>query len=125
MRTALTALELWYLVASGRATAYAPGVMEQVIENRSGWDDLPAWGGDYVAVEDCSLVGYHVWLEVDGNRFGPYLVADCAAEADREYLSEIGFAVDLSAPLAEKLGLPLDDVRVWALNEEPLLQRAW
>ena len=120
MRTALTALELWTLVASGKATAYAPGVMEQVVANRERWGQLPPWSGHHVAVQDCALVGRPVWLEVDGQRHGPYLVADCAAAHDRAYQDAIGFPVDLSAPLAAELGLPLENVRVWAVDESGL-----
>jgi len=107
------------LVATGRATHYAPGVMAQVIANRveMGDIDLNVPHEDYVAVMDPAYLGDQVWLELpDGRVSGPHLVVDCAARHDRADLEADGFAVDLSYSLAQALGTvgaPLEDVKVW------------
>jgi hypothetical protein len=106
-------------IAYGKATHYAPGVMDRVIANRQRWGQLdltqPHLG--YVALQSAAYINDRVWLEFpDGMVIGPYLVADCARHADIAYQDRIGFAVDLSYELAAQLqtvGRPVYGVRVW------------
>lgn len=110
-------------VVGGVATRYDPGVMEKVVENRLGWGqlDLSRGHSGYIAVADCKLLDELVWLGwPDGSFSGPHLVADCGAQHDQEYLDEIGFAVDLSYPLAVEHGVldaPLPGVTVWLCDD--------
>jgi len=100
-------------VAEGRATRYAPGVMEQVVDNRLKWGqlNLSQFHDGYVAVRDCRYLDERIWLEwPDGKLSGPHLVADCGAAHDQAYLEEIGFAVDLSWELAVRYGVVNDVV---------------
>ena len=107
------------MIASGLATRYDPGVMDQVVENRVDWGQvdpsLLALG--YVALLDCERIGEPVWLEhPDGRVVGPVVVADCAQEEHREELIGRGFAVDLSYELAVELGAveaPVMGMKVW------------
>lgn len=119
------------LVATGMATRYAPGVMDQVVANRQQWGQLlgetrPA---DCVALLSCEWLGHEVWLELpDGRIHGPLLVVDCAAAQDQERLEQLGFAVDLSYELAVKLGVldaPLRGVMVWDANPRAGKQTAY
>ena len=107
------------LIASGLATRYDPGTMEQVYQNRLQWrqvTECPECLGR-VALLDCSRLDERVWLRVDGAWVGPVHVVDCAARHDRERLEKKGFAVDLSWLLAKWLGV-VDDIKrgvqVWA-----------
>jgi len=111
-------------IAVGKATRYDPGLMQQVVQNRIKWGQLnPNQGGrylGYVAVYDCALIGESVVLELPGGVYsGPHLVADCGAVHDQEYLDSIDFAVDLSYPLAQRLGAidaPIEGVKVWLIS---------
>lgn len=111
------------LIASGLATRYDPGVMDEVVYNRVQWGqvdaDTPHLG--YVALLGCDRLGEQVWLEhPDGRVIGPAVVADCAARRDRARLVQLGFAVDLSWELAQVLGVvdaPVVGFKVW--DREP------
>ena len=107
------------IIASGIATRYAPGVMDEVVENRARWGHLD--GGQqvagYVALLDCDRLGELVWLQApDGRIVGPVTVADCAAAQHRDARIAQGFAVDLSWELALLLGVidaPVGGFTVW------------
>jgi hypothetical protein len=112
------------LVATGKATAYREGLMEKVVENRLKWGhidtSLPHTG--YVALADKKYVGERVLLELPtGEWVGPLLVADCGAMKDQQHLVDIGFAIDLSYPLAVKYlknpRTPLHGVKVWLISD--------
>ena len=111
-------LVLAVLLASGEATRYDPGVMEQVVENRMGWGQV-ASGTDparSIALLDCDRIGETVWLEAGGRLVGPLTVADCAQRGHRADLEERGWAIDVSYELGVELGMEFDDlegVRVW------------
>jgi len=70
------------IVATGWASQYAPGVMEQVIENRQRWGQLPATlppVDGHIAAVRCSALGEVWWLRPQGTRaWGQFLVVDCA-----------------------------------------------
>ena len=107
------------LIASGLATRYDPGTMDQVYQNRQRWGQVtecPECLGR-VALLDCSRLDERVWLRVDGAWLGPVHVVDCAAGHDRERLVKKNFAVDLGWLLARWLGV-IDDVKrgvqVWS-----------
>ncbi len=105
------------LLAIGIATSYGPGVMDEVVANRTAWGQLPAASHrGYVALADCDHIGRRVGLEMPGGVWmGPMLVADCGAAHDQEYLKRIGFAVDLSYELAVELGVPRPGLwKVWS-----------
>ena len=107
------------VIASGVATRYAPGVMDEVVQNRARWGHIdpavPVKG--YVALLDCDRLGELVWLGApDGRVVGPVMVADCAKAHHREGLAGRGFAVDLSWELAVELGVigaPVGGFTVW------------
>lgn len=103
------------LIASGLATRYDPGVMQATVANRIMWGQLPEDTDPTrcVALMDCDRIGSEVWLEYGWTVAGPFVVADCAAKQDRERLTQLHFAVDLSYELAKELQLPWPDVRVW------------
>ena len=109
------------LLASGTATRYDEGVMDQVVANRANYGqlDLSTPHGGYVALLDCTHLGRAVWLQQGGRIGGPYLVADCAQAAHRQMLVDRGWAVDLSYELGLEWGVT-DDVgrgfRVWSID---------
>ena len=77
----------------GYASAYAPGVMQEVIEARflnDWWPNTPRrdWytAAGYVAGMDCAKVGQMATLVTPDGREWPVLIADCAGNdgpADR------------------------------------------
>lgn len=107
------------LLATGLATRYNPGIMDPVVANRVEWGqiDTRQYHVGYVAMLDRDDIGRLVWLEhPDGRVVGPVIVADCAGEADRERLQQLGWAVDLSYELAVQLDVVHDivrDFKVW------------
>ena len=111
MRTVTAAV----LIASGMATRYDPGVMQPTVANRIRWGHVPSGtdAAECLALMDCQRLGNLVWLEHGGTVDGPYTVCDCAQARHRDYLTRIGFAVDLSYELAQELELPMPDVKVW------------
>ena len=92
------------LIASGKATAYAPGVMDTVVANRVEWRQIDPniRHKGYVALLECSHIGRLIWLQHGLQVDGPYMVADCAASHDRDRLRVLGWAVDLSYELAQE-----------------------
>ncbi len=107
------------IIASGIATRYDPGVMDEVVENRTRWGHLDpdAQVAGYVALLDCDRLGELVWLQAPGGRvLGPVMVADCAQDAHRDGLLDRGIVVDLSWELALVLGVvdaPVGGFTVW------------
>ena len=100
------------LIATGLATRYDPGVMEQVYQNRLQWHQVtpcPECVGR-VALLDCSRLDERVWLRVDGAWTGPVHVTDCAAGHDQIQLKKKSWAVDLGWLLAKALDV-IDDVK--------------
>lgn len=123
--------ETMILIAKGKATHYNPGLMDLVLANRIRWGHLtpqhlaqPHIG--YVALRDACHIGSLVWMrflgtvkpdDVEQDWAGPFLVIDCGAVKDYEYLDRIGFAIDLSYELAVRyntVGRPIQNVQVWA-----------
>ena len=113
--TPALALSAPTVIASGLATRFAPDVMQIVVANRILYGELSEDTDptQCVALMDCDRIGSEVWLEYGWQVAGPFVVADCAAAQDRERLTQLHFAVDLSYELAKELQLPWPDVRVW------------
>lgn len=103
------------VMATGLASQYSPGVMEQVVENRQRWDQLPATlppVAGHIAVEDCGALG-EVWLlrPAGAEVWERFLVVDCAGPQLREdgltggeWMEENGIVVEVGYPTAERWG---------------------
>jgi hypothetical protein len=80
-----------FLIVTGWASQYDPGVMQRTIavrqSGRTAYDlhaDLPTVDG-YVAVPDCSLIGTLIEVRPLGaDEWELFLVADCASRSDRQ-----------------------------------------
>jgi hypothetical protein len=113
-------------IAEGKATRYNPGIMERVVANRVRWKqlDLSQAHAGYIALADPQHLGKLAWIGwPDGRLTGPYLVADCGAQKDQDYLKAIGFAVDLSWELAQQFHVtnrPLPGVTVYLQRQEEI-----
>ena len=71
----------------GRASQYAPGVMQKVIANRQDWGQIPQDLSKYdgfIAVQECDNIGKEYLLIHEGKS---YLVlgTDCACKTDHQY----------------------------------------
>lgn len=79
------------LIIAGRASQYAPGVMDRVIVVRQSGvtahtlpATLPAVDG-YVAARECADIGTVVWLRPAGaENWESFLVTDCASKTDHQ-----------------------------------------
>lgn len=103
------------VVAMGLASQYAPGVMEQVVENRQEWGQLPAIlprVDGYIAVVDCDALG-EVWLlrPAGGLVWERFLVVDCAGPQLRpdgltggQWMERNGIIAEVGYPTAERWG---------------------
>jgi len=105
------------MVLVGLATFYAAGVMEQVVANRVRWGQISPCAEcvGHVALLDPETIGRRVWLQAPGRPVeGPFLVVDCAAPQDRDYLLSRGWVVDLDWETGQRWGMnaPLAGVRV-------------
>jgi len=83
----------------GRATYYAPGLMETVAANR-GYDLDGYLGG--VALNRKGDLGRAVWLEWDNAVEGPFLVVDCAQERHYHLREEQNRVVEVDAATARR-----------------------
>lgn len=107
MRVALA----FVVVASGWASQYAPGRMEEVIRVRQTRAtamplpaDLPAVDG-YIAVLDCAEIG-QVWYLRHGRAIESFLVVDCAGDAEtRAWMQRNGIHVEVDADTAARWGV--------------------
>ena len=116
------------LVDEGKATRYRPGLMDTVVANRLRWKQITPeqveQAAGFIALQH-NHIGKWAWLRwPTGQLLGPYLVTDVGAAHDQDHLDEIHFAVDLSAELAEQLGVvnPVWGVTVYVQegDREPL-----
>lgn len=104
-------LLVFVLVASGWASQYAPGRMEEVIRVRQTRAtamplpaDLPAVDG-YIAVLDCAQIG-QVWYLRYGETVEAFLVVDCAGDAaTRAWMERNGILVEVDAQTAQRWGV--------------------
>ncbi len=108
------------LLIAGQATYYAPGVMDEVFENRLAWGHVQPCElcVGMVALLDREMVGELVYLQRPGYEVeGPFLVIDCAAAGDRANLVRRGWAVDVDWATAQRWGMrkPVP-VKVWMPN---------
>jgi len=102
----------------GRASQYAEGVMDRVIENRIAWEQIPKdldkYAG-FIAVRDCSNVGEEYYLYHPAlSRPVLVLATDCASKSDRqsdtdlrsgyEWMLDGNILVEMDYDLAERLG---------------------
>lgn len=76
------------VVVVGRASQYAPGVMERVLRLRQKWGQVPAYTGNYdgyVAGRECADIGKLVWLrQCDAEVWEVFLIVDCASKSDQQ-----------------------------------------
>lgn len=83
MKSMFLALALY-----GLASQYAPGVMQEVINNRQRMNQIPenltAYDG-FIAVRDCKDIGKEYYLYYPGkNIIEKFLAVDCASKSDRQ-----------------------------------------
>ena len=108
-------------LADGLMQRYDPGVMDDTVAYRIKRGQLPAGTDAYmaVAVVDCGLLGYEVWIKwPTGLWTGPHPVADCSAAEDAQRHKDKGlavevsyeFAVDWSVPIGTRFRVPLDGI---------------
>ena len=93
--------------ASGMATYYAPGLMEQVYANRLLWGHVKPCQEcvGLVAMLDREDVGRKVWLRYNGQIYGPFLDVDCANPKDLEWLARHHRVVEVSGEQAQAWGM--------------------
>ena len=97
-----------WLLLSGVASQYAPGVFETVITNRQlGRTEvglpakLPTTDG-YIAVENCADIG-QVWLiKGPDGRWETFLVVDCAQPDAAEWMRANGIIVEIDYATAKR-----------------------
>lgn len=103
---------------TGYASAYAPGVMSDVIRYRFDaglWPTPPPVGwyqaAGAIATMDCRQVGNMATLVVGGREW-PVLVADCIGDGDPERFSRHNIIVEVDWQLWQKFtaayGMPLE-----------------
>ncbi len=87
----------------GKATYYAPRLMEEVAANR----DMELDGAvGFVAMNRAGDLGRLVWIERGGQVTGPYLVCDVAQEgAHYEAREARDLIIEVSYELAQKWGM--------------------
>ena len=104
---AVLAAALWSVPTAddwidGKATYYAPGIMERVAENRG--RSLAGYVGG-VALNRAGDLGRRVWLEWgEGEIDGPYLVVDCARELHFAEREDARLVVEVDAQTAWRHG---------------------
>ena len=85
----------------GYATYYSPGLMRTVAENRH--LDLSRFKGG-VALNRKGDLGRVVWLEFDGELYGPFLSVDCSQEIHYNNREAAGYIAEVPAWLAKEIG---------------------
>ncbi len=100
----------------GKATYYAPRLMEEVAANR----DMELDGAvGFVAMNRAGDLGRLVWIERGGQVTGPYRVADCAQEgAHYEERERRNLAIEVSWEQAQAWNM-LGPVKVRVLFVPP------
>jgi len=110
-------IETFMVLAVGVATYYSDGLMADVYANRLLLQDVqscPDCSGR-VALNDPRHLGTHIWLDWPGAGIsGPYLVTDCAAQADLPTIESRGRVVEVDWPTAQQFGMrgPVAGVRI-------------
>ncbi len=102
----------------GKATYYAPRLMEEVAANRG---MTPGYHVGFVAMNRAGDLGRTVWIEHDGVVHGPFLVVDVAQEgAHYQAREERGYVIEVSWEQAQLWGMrgPIK-VRVHFVAPEP------
>ena len=87
------------LPVTGEATYYGRGIFDSVVLNRVRWgqirlDECSTCLG-YVAMLWPADIGRRVCVDTGNGIFGPYLVADTAADVDRQMLLDRGWVLDV------------------------------
>ena len=111
-----TATKETQLPITGWATYYSSGVFAKVVATRERWGSYAGDCPECLSKDQCpECIGYvamlwpgdlkrQVCLDVDGFPFGPFLVADNAANHHRQALIDDGWAIDLDYPIWKELG---------------------
>jgi hypothetical protein len=92
---------------TGKATYYAPGVMETVYRNRLRMAQVqpcPECVG-YLAVRSCADLGRRAWVQYTGQWYGPFEIIDCAAPADLPAMVQRGRVVEVAYEWALAWGI--------------------
>lgn len=92
-----------WVVVSGQATYYNPGVFEEVAANRH----LPPCHEctGYISLLDCEDLGKLVWVSNGKETVGPLQNIDCASPKHRQALIQSNWAADLPHWLAVRWGM--------------------
>lgn len=128
------------IVATGWASQYARGVMEEVIANRQSWGQLPETLPDvagYVAGVNCSNIG-QIWLlrPTGSVVWEEFLVVDCAGPQLRpdgktggQWMRDNNVLVEVGYPTAVRWGVVGRGVEVergeWAQYSEAIDPHGW
>jgi len=97
-----------WLLLSGVASQYAPGVMQTVIANRQAGltemtlpADLPETDG-YIAVESCANIGQIWYVQNPGGEWESFLVVDCAQEDAATWMRANNIILEVDHATAER-----------------------
>ena len=120
----ITVLDL-QLIDEGKATHYAHGKMDQVVQNRLKWKQITQEQVDsavgFVATQPDEYLGRNVIIDFGhGLVAGPFLVVDCGQKGHQEWLDKINFAIDLQwewAWFLRSVNMPIKDVRVYLVGD--------
>jgi len=101
------ALASWILL-SGTASQYDPGIMQVVIANRQAGlteivlpADLPETDG-WIAVENCGDIGQVWYVQNPDGEWESFLVVDCAQPAAAEWMRDNNIIIEIDAATAER-----------------------
>lgn len=88
-------------VSVGKATYYAPGLMQTVYANRLLFGHVKPCTEcvGFVVLPDCAQLGNRVFLRHDGTVTGPFLSVDCAAPGDLTEVRRRGIVVEVDYEL--------------------------
>ena len=102
---------------TGQATYYNPSIFDLVWQYRSTYMEPCDECVGFIALLDAKDMGRQVWVEHEGDLYGPYYVVDCAAPQHRRALANRGWVADLEWELAQELDMrgPID-VTIWFYN---------
>ncbi len=108
-------------IERGRASQYAPQVMERVVRYRQSRGELPQDLSAYVgavAVRECADIGDAVWLRFaeGGGWQGPFVAADCGCPIGKKWMEDNNVWVEVDYPTAERGGFVGRMVRVEVLR---------
>jgi hypothetical protein len=103
-------------ILTGWASQYSPGIMQEVINNRQAWEQIPedlsAYDG-FVAVLDCAKIGDEVMLKPEhSSTWEKFLVVDCAGEDAVDWMQSNNILVEVDYSTAKRWNTVGNGIRV-------------